>query len=63
VVFKPDKQKVKEALERIREEKVNFKPTEEMIKHRIEMYHLFEDTRKRVQKHLGYWEGDNENDE
>ena len=63
MVFKPDKQKVKESLKRVRERNAKIKPTVEGYLHEIEMYYLFEDTRKRVRKYLGYWEGDNENDE
>lgn len=56
-IFKPDPEKVREALKRIRERKKTFKLTKEIADHELEMYHLFADTRQRAQEALKEFEG------
>lgn len=47
-IYKPDPARFKAALKRVRQRNREIKPTLEGFQHEIELYHLFEDVRKRA---------------
>jgi len=55
-IYKPDPARFKAALKRVRQRNREIKPTLEGFQHEIELYHLFEDVRKRTNDAISQFE-------